>query len=94
MKGIRIFALVSVLMFGLNSTGFAHTLPADKIKNGLYDIVTAPIGLFTYPSDRVNSSDEKLTALLFGVMEGTDSFLGKTISGVVNILTFPFPGDF
>lgn len=90
MKMFSIVALSIVLCIASLSTASAHNASAEKLASGVQDLVTAPVGLFTHTSDRVNTSDDKICALFFGLVEGVDTAVSKTITGFVNILTFPF----
>lgn len=83
--------LITIFLIGSSLPVFACSHGEQKIKKGLGDLLTSPVGFFKHTSDRVSSSDDKLFGLFYGIAEGTDSFVGKSISGVVNILTFPIP---
>lgn len=83
--------MIVVFLLGLSHPGFACTHGGQKLKKGLSDLITSPVGYFKHTSDRVSGSDDKLFGLFYGIAEGTDSLVGKSISGVVNILTFPIP---
>ncbi len=84
-------ALITVvLLFSSVDMAYAHTPGEQKLKQGIKDLITAPLGFFTHTSDRVHDSDDKFLAVFYGLAEGTDTLVGNTISGVVNILTFPF----
>lgn len=90
MKIFSILVVTIVISVAGLSTAHAHNASAEKLASGVQDIITAPAGFFTHTSDRVNSSDDKICALFFGLVEGADTAVSKTITGVVNILTFPF----
>jgi hypothetical protein len=80
-----------ILLLGFSQPAFSCTQGGEKLKKGLCDLLTSPAGFFTHTSERVSGSDDKLFGLFYGIAEGADSLVGKSISGVVNILTFPIP---
>jgi len=75
---------------------FAHAMmePIVKLKNGVVELITSPIGFATETSALVDESQNKLFGFFAGLISGTDYLITHSISGLVDILTFPVPDDY
>jgi len=88
----KIFSLtvaVFLLMSSVVSSEALASRACDKLKTGIKELVTAPFAIATSTSEQVTKLDNKLLGLFAGIMEGSAKMTHQTISGVVNILTFP-----
>lgn len=86
---MKSFILTVVCILTLAQVSYAGAAYDSKLKQGVCDLLSAPAELFIHTSDRVSGTDDKLFGLFYGIAEGTDGILSKSLSGVVNILTFP-----
>ena len=63
--------------------------PLRKLTNGVKDFVTSPINIPVQTSKIVNNNRNKVLGLFGGILEGTFRMVHQTVSGLVDIATFP-----
>ena len=66
------------------------TIAADKFLGGMTNLLT---GAFEVPKSVINANNEYgfPFAITAGVLEGLVNLLGRTMVGVVEVITFPIP---
>ena len=94
MKRTLIMIFAAVIISAHISLAYAMMEPVEKLKNGVVEFVTSPVGFLTETSVLVDKSENKIFGFFAGLISGTDYLITHSISGMVDILTFPVPDDY
>ncbi len=87
----RAIACAMVFAFPLvcSTTVLAMPKPVEKVKRGVTTVISSPLELKKDVMSEVKKSHFKLFGLVGGVLKGTADMTKKTISGAIEIATFP-----
>ncbi len=91
--GLSIIFCLCVIAAPVQAANLA--LPAKKLKEGVTDIITAPVNLATSTAEQIDRTEGDgiwhgpFLGLAAGIMEGTASMIGQAFEGTIKILTFP-----
>ena len=88
----RTLATAMVFAFVLSlSTPVAFALPEPilKLKTGVVDVLTSPLEIKNSAVDEIKASHYNPLGLAGGILKGSFYMVKKSVSGAMDIVTFP-----
>ena len=89
MKRLSAVILVFAFFVSVNASVFALPAPVEKLKGGFMGVISSPLEIKDYTVSEFKGSHYNPFGLVGGFLKGTAYMIKKSVSGALDIATFP-----